>query len=140
METANNHLTTCQLVPVWIVRVELADRDDARVREAVTDAAHLDYGAFDGVAFESATGLQYFRPKAGSAVGARDAPIAMPVRVLRFSVPQDPRILARAIEAIRHTHSYEEPVIDVTEGWSTRADYTTDRDNPNRWWNRGFSE
>ena len=140
MDEVNAKLTTCRLVPVWFVRVELADRDDARVREAVTEAAGLDYGAFDGVAFESATGLQFFRPREGTEVGARDTAIEMPVRVLRFSVPRDPDTLARAIEAIREAHSYEEPVIGVTEGWASRADYSTDRDNPNRWWNRGFAE
>ena len=140
MDTVNELLTTCHLEPVWFVRVELADRDDARVRNAVTAAVGLRYGAFAGVAFESAVGLQFFRPEEGSHLGQREDTVEMPVRVLRFSLPRKDDMLARCIEAIRDTHSYEEPVIGVTEGWATRADYATDRDNPNRWWNRGFTE
>ncbi len=67
-----------------------------------------------------------------------DETVEMPARTLTFSVPRDPETLAKAIEAIQYTHSYEEPVIYVMEGAATRADYETDRDNPNRWWNRGF--
>lgn len=140
MDDVNTLLTTCKLDPVWFVRVELADRDDARVRRAVTDAVGLAYGDFDGVAFESATGTQFFRPREGTQAGQRETEIEMPVRVLTFSVPRDPATLARAIEAIREFHSYEEPVIAITEGWASRADMTTGRDNPNRWWNRGFAE
>ena len=116
MNEVNAKLTTCRLEPVWFVRVEPADRDDARVRDAVTTAVGLDYGAFDGVAFEGAAGIQFFRPRDGTQVGAREKAIEMPVRVLRFSVPQDAEALARAIESIRDAHSYEEPVIGITEG------------------------
>ncbi len=140
MDAVNSLLKTCQLDPVWFVRVELADRDDARVRRAVADTVGLAYGDYDGVAFESATGQQFFRPREGTQAGQRETGIEMPVRVLKFSVPRDAATLARAIEAIREYHSYEEPVIGVTEGWASRADTATGRDNPNRWWNRGFAE
>jgi hypothetical protein len=60
------------------VRVELTERDDTRVREAVADAIGLNYGSYVA----------------------------------------------------------EEPVIYVIEGLATRADYSTDRSNPNRWWSR----
>ena len=46
--------------------------------------------------------------------------------------------LAKAIEAVREAHSYEGPVITVSEVWASRADYSGERSNPNRWWNRGF--
>lgn len=62
----------------------------------------------------------------------------MPARVLTFIVPPEPAVPAKAIEAIRHSHSYEEPVICVQEVWASRANYAEDRENPNRWWNRGF--
>jgi len=131
-------LKTCALEPVWFLWVELAARDDARVREAVADAVGLTYGPYDRVAFESASGAQYFRPKSGSQAGDIGETVEMPARTLSFSLPRDPETLAKAIEAIRHAHSYEEPVIYVMEGAATRADYDGDRGNPNRWWNRGF--
>ncbi len=48
MQTSNPldaALSTCSLEPIWFVRVELAARDDARVREAVADAVGLSYGS-----------------------------------------------------------------------------------------------
>ncbi len=131
-------LSTCSLEPVWFVRGELAARDDARVREAVSDAVGLSYGSFERVALESAEGMQFFRPTKDTTSGEMEETVEMPVRTLTFSVPRDPETLAKAIEAIRYAHSYEEPVIYVIEGAATRSDYETDRDNPNRWWNRGF--
>lgn len=118
----------------------MADRDDERVRLAVQEACGLPYGAYEGVALESATGTQFFSGKAGSILGADHEPVEMPVRTLTFSVPREPEILASAIEAIRETHSYQEPVINILEGMATRAHYGKDEDNPNRWWNRGYAK
>ena len=131
-------LSTCTLEPVWFIRVELAARDDARVREAVADAVGLSYGSYERVALESAEGMQFFRPTKGTRAGEMEETVEMPARTLTFSVPRDPEALVKAIETIRYVHSYEEPVIYVLEGAATRADYETNRDNPNRWWNRGF--
>ena len=134
----NTHLRSCRLEPSWKIAVELAARDDARVRLAVVEAVGLTYGPYDAVVFESAEGTQFFRPREGSVSGEASDTVEMPARVLSFSVPRDPEVLAQAIEAIRHAHSYEEPVIYVTEVLASRADSGSDRGNPNRWWNRGF--
>lgn len=139
IEAVNARLTSCRLEPSWLVWVELADRDDARVREAVTATVGLGYGPYSGVAFESGPGAQFFHPTGGSKLGEGAGAVTMPARVLTFSVPRDPKALAKAIEAVRHAHSYEEPVIYVREVWASRADDTGDRDNPNRRWNRGFA-
>ncbi|MEL6478165.1 MAG: hypothetical protein AAFR17_12635, partial [Pseudomonadota bacterium] len=103
-------LETCRIEPVWTIWVELAARDDARVREALTEALGLRYGAYSGVAFETAEGVQFFRPEQGSVAEGHGATVEMPARVLTFSIPRAPELLALAIETIRHFHSYEEPV------------------------------
>lgn len=139
LDAINAHLTTCRMEPVFAVRVELADRDDARVREAVVAAVGLAYGPYTGVAFEGGAGLQFFDPDEGSRLGGDAEAVTMPARVLTFSVPRDPDVLGAAVEAVRETHSYEEPVIVVHEAWASRADDAGGRDNPNRWWNRGFA-
>ncbi len=131
-------LSTCSLEPVWFIRVELAGRDDARVREAVADAVGLSYGSFERVALESAEGMQFFRPTKDTTSGEMEETVEMPARTLTFSVPRDPETLAKAIEAIQYAHSYEEPVIYILEGAAWRADYETNRYKPYRWWNRGF--
>ena len=134
----NQLLNTCSLVPVWFVRVELAERDDQRVRDSVANAVALQYGAYTKVAFESSAGVQFFCPQRHSKSGDIQRTVEMPTRILTFSIAKDSDKLALAIEAIRENHSYEEPVIYITEGMASRADYSADRDNPNRWWNRGF--
>ena len=131
-------LKTCSLEPVWFVRVELTEGDDTRVREAVADAVGLNYGSYDRVAFESAFGTCFFRPGEGAKSGKRERTSEIPVRLLTFSLPRNAEMLGQAIEAVRHAHALEEPVIYVIEGLATRADYSTDRSNPNRWWNRGY--
>ncbi|WP_119273025.1 hypothetical protein [Taklimakanibacter deserti] len=131
-------LKTCALEPVWFVWVELTEKDDARIRESLTEAVGLNYGSYDRVALESAFGTCFFRPQEGAKSGKRESTSKVPVRVLTFSLPKDPEMLGKAIEAVRHAHTLEEPVIYVIEGFATRADYASDRSNPNRWWNRGF--
>jgi len=134
----NKRLHSCSLIAVWFVRVELAQRDDERVRESVANAVALEYGSYNIVAFESSAGVQYFCPQQHSKSGDIQRTVEMPTRILTFSIVKDTDKLAKAIEAIRESHSYEEPVIYISEGMASRADYSTDRDNPNRWWNRGF--
>ncbi|CTQ49468.1 hypothetical protein JDO7802_01482 [Jannaschia donghaensis] len=41
IEQTNDHLATCKLQRSLLVRVELADRDDERVRLSVTEAVGL---------------------------------------------------------------------------------------------------
>ncbi len=109
------------------------------MREAVTEAVGLFYGSYDRVALESSEGVQFFHPIKGSQLGEHATTIALPVRVLSFSILRDEKLLKAALEAIHHAHSYEEPVIYITESLATRAVYSESRDNPNRWWNRGFT-
>lgn len=134
----NDQLSTCVFVKSWMVWVELADRDDARVREAVVEAVGLEFGPYEGVAFESNSGVQFFRPKQGSKHGQMPDTVQMPARVLTFTVKDDLTLLGKAVEAVRYAHSYEEPVILIQQIMASRADYSADRENPNRWWNRGF--
>jgi hypothetical protein len=106
----------------------------------VADAIGLNYGSYDRVAFESAYGTCFFRPRQGAISGEREKTSEIPVRVLTFSLPRNAEMLGRAIEAIRYADALEEPAIYVFEALATRADYSTDRSNPNRWWNRGFED
>jgi hypothetical protein len=140
MATDNIQSKHFKLEPVWFIHVELAARDDARVREAVTKAVGLFYGSYDRVALETSEGVQFFHPIKGSHKGDGENTISMPVRVLSFSIVRDDGLLKAALEAIHDAHSYQEPVIYVTESMASRAVYSESRDNPNRWWNRGFTE
>ncbi|MEM8755242.1 MAG: hypothetical protein AAGF90_19950, partial [Pseudomonadota bacterium] len=138
VETLNAGLSTCRLEPVYLIAAELAERDDARVRQAAAKAVGPDYGPYRGVAFESAGGTQLFTLAEGSRLGAGAPAVETPVSLLTFSIPRDAAALAKAIEAIRWAHSYEEPVITAREALATRATGEKDRDNPNRRRRRGF--
>lgn len=135
-------LGSCSVEPVWFVWAELSnDYDDERVRDAVTNAVTLAYGThYDRVCFESGTGTQCFRSRSGAIDGEKADTDSWPVRTQTFSVPRNSEVLAAAIEAIRHSHSYEEPVIYILEAYATRADYRDDRANANRCWNRAAPE
>ena len=140
MITADIKSKHFKLELVWFIHVELASRDDERVREAVTAAVGLFYGSYDRVALETSDGVQFFHPIKGSHVGGGENTVTLPVRVLSFSIPREDVLLKLALEAIYHAHSHEEPVIYITESMASRAVYSESRDNPNRWWNRGFTE
>lgn len=101
IDQANELLSTCKLERSWLVYVELADRDDERVRVAVGDAVRLEHRPYEGVAFESGSGNQFFRPVEGSEMGETAETVTMPSRVLTFSVPAEPETVAKAIEAVR---------------------------------------
>lgn len=124
-----------RLERVYVVTVHIPNAEVEKVLEAVTAAVPLDYGFYNQVAFLDAPGLEQYRGREGSKGGAYDKAGRSPTTKVSFSIPRESDSLAKVLAAIRHTHSYEEPVIYVHEAWRSR---TTDRDenNPNRWWNQ----
>ncbi len=124
-----------RLERVYVVTVHIPNAEVEKVLEAVTSAVPLNYGFYDQVAFLDAPGLEQYRGRDGSKGGAYDKAGRSPTTKVSFSIARDAAALAQVLSAIRHTHSYEEPVIYVHEAWRSR---TTDRDesNPNRWWNQ----
>jgi hypothetical protein len=58
-----------------------------------------------------------------------------PTTNVSFSVPRDPAVLEKALDAIHRVHSCEESVDYVHEAWRTRHSGGDDS-NPDMWWNR----
>jgi hypothetical protein len=65
---------------------------------------------------------------------ARGVPGRVPTTNVGFSVPRDPAVLQKALDAIHRVHSYEEPVVYVHGVWRTRHSGGDDT-KPNKWWN-----
>jgi len=128
-------LPSFSLEPVWTIRVELGAEDDDRIRLALCEEIGLGYASYDHVAFETATGTQFFRGREGTASGAMAAATSRQVRVLSFSFPRDESVLNSALDIIHRLHSYEEPVIYICEAYSTRTRPENRPDSPNKWWN-----
>jgi len=116
-----------------MVHVPVADVD--RVMRSVVAAVGLEYGKFDQVAYIDALGHEQFRALDGSKAGAHRRATREPTRVVSFSVNHDTILLQKALDAVYAAHSYQEPVIYVSEVWRTRST-NPDESNPNRWWNQ----
>ncbi len=94
------------------VVVYVPEAEEPAVREAMTAAGAGGIGAYRGCSF-AAAGTGGFEPQAGAnptvgAVGKREA-----VNEMRLEMLVPGRALAAVLTAIRATHSYEEPAIDV---------------------------
>lgn len=124
-----------RLEPAFLVNVHVPSEDVEKVLAAAVAAAGLDYGKYDQVAYLDAPGLEQYRPREGSKAGPRVAAERRPTTNLSFSLPRDPVLLKRALDAVYAAHSYEEPVVYISEVWRTRSTNPDDA-NPNRWWNR----
>jgi hypothetical protein len=126
---------TFRLERAYLVVVHAPIADAAKVLKTVASAVGLDYGKYDQVAYIDAVGIEQFRPIEGSKAGAQKQVSRQATKVVSFSVPHDGAILQKALEAVYTAHSYEEPVIYVSEVWRTRSTNPDER-NPNRWWNQ----
>ena len=124
------------LQPVLNIRVELGPEDDDRIRLALSETLGLAYGRYDHVAFETAPGNQFFRGHEGTASGAMQKATSRAVRALMFSIPKDEEMLKSALEIIHRLHSYEEPVVYVSQAYATRARSSQSGQDPNKWWNQ----
>ena len=124
-----------RLERAYLVVVHAPIADVAKVLKSVAGAVGLEYGRYDQVAYIDAVGIEQFRAIEGSKAGPQPRVSREPTKVVSFSVPHDPSVLQKALEAVYAAHSYEEPVIYVSEVWRTRST-NPDEHNPNRWWNQ----
>ena len=125
-----------RMEPHLLVSVQTPEADAVRIMAEVTRLAPLALGRYDKNVFQSAGGIEHYRPLEGAAAGAESEVRRRPgVVELSFQLPVEQGLLAQIVEAIFQIHSYQEPVIVVREVLASRSKGLDDRNNPHRWWN-----
>ena len=118
------------------VAIQAPAEDVDRIMATVGALNPLIMGAYDNNAFQSAGGIERYRPLAGAAAGAESELRKRPgVVQVAFHLPKDPGLLEKVIEAIFQVHSYQEPLITVVDVLVSKSKGLDDKDNPHRWWN-----
>ncbi|RJT32068.1 hypothetical protein D3227_27045 [Mesorhizobium waimense] len=119
-----------------LVSFQAPPADVDRIMEAVVAISPLGMGSYDSNAFQSAGGVERYRPLEGAAAGPETILRQRPGTVeVSFELPDDQMLAARIVEAIYQAHSYQEPVIRIQPLLASRSKGLDDRANPNRWWN-----
>lgn len=120
----------------FLLTVQAPPEDVDRIMRAVTAITPLAMGNYDSNAYQSATGIERYRPLQGAAAGAETELRRRPgVVEISFELPDDQPLLERVVEAIFQAHSYQEPVIRAQAIVTSRSKGLDDSNNPNRWWN-----
>lgn len=136
MQNQTIEAKSLRLEPCLVVSLQTPEADVERIMASVTRLTPLAIGRYDRNVFQSATGTEYYRPLEGAAAGAESETRRRPGIVeVSFQLPKDQVLLARIVEAIFQTHSYQEPLIVVREVLASRSKGLDDKDNPHRWWN-----
>ena len=119
-----------------LLRFQAPPEDVDRIMAAVCALTPLAMGNYDQNAYQSADGIERYRPLAGAAAGAESDLRKRPgVVEVSFQLPRESDLLARVVEAIFQVHSYQEPMIAVEEILVSRSKGLDDSKNPHRWWN-----
>jgi hypothetical protein len=128
---------SARMEKVLLVTVGAPQEDIERILQHVCRIVPLAQGpSYDSNSYESATGFERYRPLAGAVAGTETAVRKRPgIVTLTFELDDNPAVLAEVVETIFQVHSYQEPVIRITEALACRSKGLDDRDNPNRWWN-----
>jgi len=120
----------------FLVEFQAPTEDVDRIVEHVCAITPLRLGVYDRNAFQSAPGIERYRPLEGAAAGAESGTRLRPgVVTVSFQIDPDETLLAEIVEAIFQVHSYQESVILVREVLASRSKGLDDKDNPHRWWN-----
>ena len=137
MNTQGFETTSVRMERRLLVRVFAPDEDVDRILERVGAIDPLAQGEkYDSNAFQTAAGLERYRPLAGAAAGPESEVRKRPgVVEVSFELPDDQARLEAVVEAIFQVHSYQEPVIRVQEILTSRSKGLDDSTNPHRWWN-----
>jgi len=128
--------TSLRMTLLLLVTFQAPAADVDRIMEAVVAITPLRMGKYDRNAYQSADGIERYRPLEGAAAGPETELRTRPGTVeISFELPDDQALVARVVEAIFQAHSYQEPVIRVQPILASRSKGLDDRANPNRWWN-----
>src|SRR5690242_3958451 len=104
------------------VSVQAPAEDVERIMAAVSALNPLVMGKYDSNAFQSAGGIERYRPLEGAAAGAETEIRKRPgVVQVAFHLPKEPGLLEQVIEAIFQVHSYQEPLITVHDVLVSRS-------------------
>lgn len=111
--------------------------DVDRIMDYVCQIVPLSQGdKYDSNAYQSAPGVERYRPLEGAAAGAETEVRKRPgVVEISFEIANNQELLEKIVETIFQVHSYQEPVIKVMPIVVSRSKGLDDKDNPNRWWN-----
>ena len=121
---------------ILLLSFQAPTEDVDRIMSAVVEIVPLSMGSYDSNAYQSAVGIERYRPLEGAAAGPEPEVRKRPGIVeVSFELPDDASTTERVIEAIFQVHSYQEPVIRVHTVLSSRSKGLDDSQNPNRWWN-----
>ncbi|WP_256750427.1 hypothetical protein [Mesorhizobium sp. Mes31] len=124
--------TSLRMTLLLLVSFQAPAADVDRIMDAVVAIAPLVMGKYDRNAYQSAHGIERYRPLDGAETELRRRPGTVEVS---FELPDDQALAARVVEAIFQAHSYQEPVIRLQPILASRSKGMDDRANPNRWWN-----
>jgi hypothetical protein len=119
-----------------LLRFQAPEADVERIMAAVVAVTPLAMGKYDSNAYQSAGGVERYRPLEGAAAGAETEIRRRPgVVEVSFQLPAERGLLERVIETIFQVHSYQEPFIAVEPALVGRSKGLDDSRNPHRWWN-----
>ena len=125
-----------RLEPVPLVTVQAPIEDVERILTHVQAIAPLAVGKYDRNSYQTAPGIERYRPLQGAAAGPEIETRERPgVIELSFQLPNDSATVEQVIEAIFQVHSYQEPFITVQQVLASRSRGLDDSANPHRWWN-----
>lgn len=119
------------------ISVFAPEEDVDRIMEHVCKVVPLAQGdSYDSNAYQTASGVERYRPLEGAAAGPETEVRKRPgVVEVSFELPDDQELLEQIVETIFQVHSYQEPVIKVQPVVVSRSKGLDDSDNPYRWWN-----
>ncbi len=137
MSSVGFETRSTRLERIALVQVFAPEEDVERIMTRVTEIDPLAQGArYDSNAFQSAAGVERYRPREGAAAGPEDETRKRPgVVEIQFEIDYDEALITSIVEAIFQVHSYQEPVIRIQPVLSCRSKGLDDSQNPNRWWN-----
>jgi hypothetical protein len=124
------------LQSVLLVTFQAPMEDVDRIMAEVTAIIPLVMGKYDSNSYQTAEGVERYRPLQDAAAGPETDLRRRPgVVEIFFEIPEDQQLAEKVVEAIFLTHSYQEPVIRLQSILSSRSRGLDDSENPNRWWN-----
>ena len=129
--------------PVFTLEIQIPETDADRILDEIMTVHTLSYGRYERNASVSGIGKETAVPQGNSTTTTHKQGYKLgeaetyPMVELKISIERDLAVLEQVMDVIHDVHPYEEPVVFLSENWTSRASYDPNSNNLNRWWNNG---
>ncbi|KAB7613759.1 hypothetical protein F9L33_10330 [Amylibacter sp. SFDW26] len=120
----------------FVVSIQTPTKSVEEFAKMLGDNIELIQGNYSHCMYIRSNGHCRFKGNDGAHGGAEETIQEVPSAEIVVAIPHEVEMLQKLILVINKYHVHEEPTVHISSVFGLRSKYSSDSDNPNKYWNR----